>query len=82
MSLSQVSAIDMMCDNSYYSNFDRDVDLQETYNVLFSKFSELRVTNANNLKKLRLVENDKNCLLKTFDDLKLRISCLVIRLKI
>jgi hypothetical protein len=62
-------------DNSFYSNYDsdRDIDLQDTYNRLYSKFSELRITDANILKKLRMVEDDRNNLvdkLKDFDALK------------
>jgi hypothetical protein len=32
-------------DNSYYCNydFDRDIDLQDNYNRLYSKFSKLRI---------------------------------------
>ena len=47
-------------DNSYYFNYDsnRDNDLQDTYNRLYSKFLELRITNANILKKLRMVEDN------------------------
>lgn len=69
MSLSQDCALNFVNDNMlldipYYSDCDsdRDIDLQDTYYRLFTKFSELRVINANYLKNLRVVENDRNLL--------------------
>jgi hypothetical protein len=54
----------------YYSNYDYDneIDLQETYNLLFVKFSELQVINSKNLKNLKEDEHDKYELIGKLSD--------------
>jgi hypothetical protein len=60
----------MFYDKQYYFDYDSDneLDLQETYNLLFVKFSELQVINSKNLKKLREAEHDKDKLISKLSD--------------
>ena len=59
----------IMCfDKQYFSNYDNKLDLQETYNLLFEKLSELQVINSKNLKKLREAEHDKDELIGELSD--------------
>jgi hypothetical protein len=53
-------------DKHYYS--DNEIDLQEIYNMLFVKFSELQAINSKNLNKLKEAEHDKNELIGELSD--------------
>ena len=60
----------MSSDKQYQCDYDSDneLDLQETYNLLFVKFFELQVINSKNLKKLKEAKHGKDELIGELSD--------------